>query len=216
MPCETIILVHGLWMTGMELVLLKHRLQAEYGYHCVVYSYSSVSGQMADHVRELRELAQQQSCERLHFIGHSLGGLILYNLLENGPDLISGRAVFLGSPLRGSSVARVMAGNALGRMMVGEAAINELTASQPRHWSGRRALGLIAGSDSLGLGRLLASELADHSDGTVSIEETRLEGATDHLVLPVSHTSMLFNAEVCRQAAYFLRQGQFDHAATAA
>ena len=148
--------------------------------------------------------------------GHSLGGVILYNLLETRPDLVAGRAVFLGSPLRGSSVARVMAGHALGRMMVGEAAINELTASQPRHWNGSRELGLIAGSDSLGLGRLIATELATHSDGTVLIEETRLEGATDHLVLPVSHTSMLFNGEVCRQVVYFLRQGRFDHAATAA
>lgn len=216
MPSETIILVHGLWMTGMELVLLKHRLEAEHDFHCVVYSYSSVSGQMASHVRELRELAQQQSCERLHFVGHSLGGVILYNLLETSPDLIPGRAVFLGAPLRGSSVARAMAGNALGRMMVGEEAINELTAAQPRHWSGRRELGLIAGSSNLGLGRLIASELANHSDGTVLIEETRLDGATEHLVLPVSHTSMLFNGEVCRQAAHFLRQGRFHHAAPAA
>jgi pimeloyl-ACP methyl ester carboxylesterase len=91
MPSETIILVHGLWMTGMEMTLLKHRLEADHGYQCVMFSYASVTGQLTDHVRGLRELAQQQQCDNLHFIGHSLGGVITYKLLESTHDLIPGR-----------------------------------------------------------------------------------------------------------------------------
>jgi alpha-beta hydrolase superfamily lysophospholipase len=53
---------------------------------------------MIDHVSRLREPAQQQECERLHFIGHSFGGVITFKLLESTHDLPPGRAVFLGSP----------------------------------------------------------------------------------------------------------------------
>lgn len=61
----------------------------------------------------------------------------------------------------------------------------------------------------MGLGRFFADLAADH-DGTVLVDETRLPGARDHLVLSTSHTGMLFSAEVAEQSAYFLRAGQFN------
>jgi pimeloyl-ACP methyl ester carboxylesterase len=213
MPSETIILVHGLWMTGMEMTLLKHRLETDHGFNCVMFTYASVTGHMIEHVRKLLELAQLQQCERLHFVGHSLGGVITYKLLESTNDLPPGRAVFLGPPLQGSRVAQVMANSALGRMAVGDAVIEELGSAQPRRWDRRRDIGIIAGSDSMGLGRFISGDLAENSDGTVRIEETCLDGAADHIVLPVSHTAMLFSADVARQVGLFLREGRFDHAA---
>jgi hypothetical protein len=48
------------------------------------------------------------------------------------------------------------------------------------------------------------------SDGTVLVEETDLPGATAQLRLPVSHTGLLFSAEVARQVAAFLRNGRFE------
>ena len=212
MPSETILLVHGLWMTGLEQALLKRRLETDYGFNCEMFSYASVTGHMADHVRNLRELAQQQHCQRLHFIGHSLGGVVVYKLLESSNNLLPGRAVLIGSPLQGSRAAQVMAGSTLGRMAVGDSAIDELVSRQPRQWDGRRDIGLIAGSDNMGLGRFISGDLAENSDGTVLIEETRLEGAADHIILPVSHTSMLFSPLVAQQIAVFLRTGRFDHA----
>ncbi|MGC3981979.1 MAG: alpha/beta hydrolase [Steroidobacteraceae bacterium] len=211
MPSETIILVHGLWMTGMEMTMLKHRLETDHGYRCVMFSYASVTGHMIDHVTKLRELAQQQQCERLHFIGHSLGGVITYKLLESTNDLIPGRAVFMGSPLQGSRAVQAMSQWTLGRVAVGDAVCQELGASTVRHWDGRRDIGIVAGSANMGLGRFFSSDLANNSDGTVMIEETRLEGAADHIVLPVSHTTMVFSPLATRQVAKFLRDGKFDH-----
>lgn len=71
-------------------------------------------------------------------------------------------------------------------------------------------LGSIAGTTRLGLG-LLIPGLPQPSDGTVSVEETRFEGMTDHIELAVTHTSMLYSEEVLMQTCHFLQNGQFNH-----
>jgi len=86
-PSSTIILVHGLWMSGLELSMLQHRLHSEHGFEVISYSYRSITGTMLDHVRGLRELAQAQKTAHLHFVGHSLGGIVIFELLE---DNVSG------------------------------------------------------------------------------------------------------------------------------
>ena len=78
----------------------------------------------------------------------------------------------------------------------------------PREWSGRREIGVIAGSMRFGLGRLFADLESDH-DGTVLVEETRLPGSKDHIVVETTHTGMLFSSEVADQAAHFLQTGAF-------
>jgi hypothetical protein len=78
-----------------------------------------------------------------------------------------------------------------------------------RRWSGQRELGVIAGSLSIGLGRLVGTHGAP-SDGTIFVDETRLAGIRQHLVLRVSHTGLPFSATVARQTAAFLRTGNFS------
>jgi hypothetical protein len=75
--------------------------------------------------------------------------------------------------------------------------------------TGERDVGVIAGTRALGFGRVITAFDGD-SDGTVTVAETRLSGAADHLLLPVTHTSMVFSPEVARQAATFLKQGRFS------
>lgn len=212
---ELVILVHGLWMSGLELVSLKNRLNADHGFEAVPFSYPSVSGSMLDHVKALREFAQVQPAERMHFVGHSLGGLVVLNLLEATADLPPGRAVLLGSPLQGSRAAQGLARWPLGKAMLGITMRQEFLPDdgiEPRTtlrtWSDRREVGVIAGSSGFGLGRLVA-RLDGENDGTVMVEETRLPGARDHLVLPVTHTGMLFSGTVAKQTAHFLQNGRF-------
>jgi pimeloyl-ACP methyl ester carboxylesterase len=207
MPSEIVILVHGLWMSGLELGVLRHRLEREHGFSTIQYSYASVTESMADHVRGLHELAEQQTCDRLHFVGHSMGGLVIYNLLESANVLIPGRAVLLGSPVQGSCVAAGIARWPLGRIALG-CARESIAPEGPRHWEGSREIGVIAGSVSIGLGRLFA-DITPPSDGTVLVEETHLDGAADRIVMPVTHTSMVFSASVADQVAAFLHTGKF-------
>lgn len=210
---DLIILVHGLWMSGPALGALKSHLERDSGFRALSFSYPSM-GPMLDHVQALREFAQSNRSERLHFVGHSLGGLVVLNLLESTGDLPPGRAVLLGSPLQGSRAARGLARWPLGRTLLGITMRDEFLADDiaepraPRTWRGQRDIGVIAGSTGFGLGRLVA-QLEGENDGTVAVDETRLPGAKDHLVLPTTHTGMLFSLEVARQTVEFLRNGRF-------
>ncbi|HWK74752.1 MAG TPA: alpha/beta fold hydrolase [Povalibacter sp.] len=209
MSSPLIILVHGLWMSGFELGVLKHRLEADGQFRAMAFSYPSITGSMADHCRSLVDFARGQDADELHFIGHSLGGLVILRALQLTDDLPPGRAVLLGTPLQGSKAAKGMARMLpFGKVILGAAVNEEIIECGPRQWSGRRDVGVIAGSMGMGLGRLFAELSTDH-DGTVLVEETKLPGAKDHVVLPTSHTGMLFSSEVAEQAGYFLTHGAF-------
>jgi hypothetical protein len=205
----TIVLVHGLWMSGFELGVLKRRLEAAGDFRALAFSYPSLSGSMAGHVRSLIEFARQQQTPQLHFVGHSLGGLVILRALQLTGDLPPGRAVLLGTPSQGSQAARGVARKLpFGKVLLGAAINEECIDCEPREWSGRRDVGVIAGSMGMGLGRLFADLNTEH-DGTVLVEETHLPGAKDHVVLSTTHTGMLFSAEVAEQAVHFLRSGSF-------
>ncbi len=206
-----VILVHGLWMSSFELFLIRRRLQADGSLRAVPFTYPTLVGSMSDHVRRLIECARAQQTERLHFVGHSLGGLVILRALEVTADLPPGRAVLLGSPLQGSRTAQSFARLPFGRALLGGAIVQECIDWAPREWSGRREVGVIAGSMGLGVGRLLAKLEGEH-DGTVMIEETRLPGAKDHLVVATSHTGLVWSAEVAAQTRHFLEHGTFRRA----
>jgi pimeloyl-ACP methyl ester carboxylesterase len=203
------VLLHGLWMHGFELGVLRRRLQAKTGMRTVTFSYPSMRGGLAEHVRRLLEFARQQDAAQLHFVGHSLGGLVILDALHVTNDLPPGRAVLLGTPLQGSRAAQgVVRALPFGRSVLGMTAYQELVHGKPRQWMGESDVGVIAGSYNVGLGRLFVSREAE-SDGTVLVSETLLPGAADHIVLRTSHTSMLFSPEVAAQTAHFLQQGSF-------
>ena len=211
-----ILLVHGLWMSGFELGVLKHRLEANGQFRAIAFSYPSISGSMTDHVNSLIEFARAQSTDQLHFVGHSLGGLVVLKALQLTDDLPDGRAVLLGTPVQGSRAARGVARLLpFGKAILGAAVNAEIVDCAPREWSGRRDIGVIAGSMGLGLGRFFA-ELNTAHDGTVLVEETKLPGAKDELIVSTSHTGMLFSAEIAEQTAHFLKERRFRKTATGA
>ncbi|HET9446947.1 MAG TPA: hypothetical protein VFO35_11840 [Steroidobacteraceae bacterium] len=205
------ILVHGLWMRGPALTVIKRRLEADAAWRALLFSYPTVVGSMSDHVRRLIDFAHTHghSSERLHFVGHSLGGLVILKALSVTDDLPPGRAVLLGSPLQGSRTVQRLVRVPLGRTLLGSALVEECVDCPPREWTGRRDVGVIAGSMAFGMGRVLGNLGAEH-DGTVTVEETRLPGAKDHIVVRASHTGMLLSAEVAAQTRYFLEHGRFS------
>lgn len=205
----TVVLVHGLWMIGFELGVLKQRLEGAAGLRAIPFSYPSTSGCMSDHAQSLLQFARGQKAARLHFVGHSLGGLVILRALQLANDeLPPGRSVLLGTPLQGSRAAQGVSRLPFGKTILGLAVQEECIDCTPREWDGSRDVGVIAGSMGVGLGRLFANLNADH-DGTVLVEETKLPGAKDHIVLQTSHTAMLFSPEVAEQTAYFLKEGRF-------
>jgi pimeloyl-ACP methyl ester carboxylesterase len=206
-----VVYVHGLWLTGLEGSLLRRRLARDLAAETRAFSYRSVRSTVSANAQALAEFLLQMRADTLHLVGHSLGGLVILKLFENGDGvgLPPGRIVLLGSPLHGSSTAHKVARLPLGRTILGRGVNEELLGNVSRCWSGQRELGVIAGNLSIGLGRLVGTHGAP-SDGTILVDETRLEGMSQHLVLRTSHTGLPFSAEVARQTGAFLRFGSFS------
>ena len=205
---STLVLIHGLWMHGTVMQLLASRLQGRTASRILTYSYPSVSAGIDENVALLGEYLEGLDTPRIDLLGHSLGGVIaLRTVLESQPSAV-GRIVCLGAPLVGSSAARALQSWPGGGAIMGHA-IREAVLDAPlKQWPGIPEAGMIAGNLGIGAGLLLNALDGEH-DGTVCVDETRLPGLTDHIVLPVSHTGLLLSVEVANQAAAFLRDGAF-------
>lgn len=207
MPDTVVVYVHGLWFTGWEALLLRSRLARALGAAERVFSYRSVLETIDTNVAALGQFLATIRCDTLHLVGHSLGGVMLVRLFRAPLQLPPGRILLLGSPLRGSQAARSLSHLPFGATLLGRS-MQDLIEPAGLRWPGDRDLGIIAGDAGFGLGQLVNRFHAPH-DGTVLVEETQLEGATDHLVLPVTHSGFLVSPEVVRQGAAFLRDGHF-------
>jgi pimeloyl-ACP methyl ester carboxylesterase len=208
-----IVYVHGLWHRGPESVWLRRRLSQDLGAAVRVFSYPSVAADATSNARALAKFLTAMRADTLHLVGHSLGGVLILKSFEQnteaGVQLPQGRIVLLGPPLRGSRTARNLARLPFGKAIMGRSVGEELLPPQVRRWNRSRDLGVIAGDVGAGLGRLVGT-LGGPSDGTILVEETLIDGAADRVVLRVSHTGMLFSAQVARAAAAFLSTGRFS------
>ena len=149
------------------------------------------------------------TASRIHFIGHSLGGLLVLQMLAEFPEQRTGRVVLVGSPYNGSNVATRLSRRGPGRYILGRSMLQWLEQKAPEHHA-QYELGVIAGRKSIGCGKLI-SRLPHPNDGVVTVDETRIPDISDQVVLNVSHSGMLLSAGLVLQACSFLRSGHFLH-----
>jgi pimeloyl-ACP methyl ester carboxylesterase len=195
-------------MTGLELLPLRQRLSQDFGLETHQFHYSSWFGDEAGTAARLAALAHSLSAP-VHFLGHSLGGLLILDLFERqGVSLPAGRVVLMGSPVNGAEVARTLSGWPGMRKLLGAMPHRQLVEAPRRVWRQSRYLGVIAGTIPLGLG-LVAGGFEGPNDGTVQVAETLLEGRTAMVTLPVTHAGMGLPKEVSHHAGTFLTTGQF-------
>jgi len=196
-------------MPGGESLILRHRLSNEFGLTLQAFRYSGASATMSDITERLESWVRELKAPAVHFVGHSLGGLVIHRFLERFPDQPPGRVVFLGTPCVASRVAQRASRFAPIAHLMGPSVAEELLQPHERRWEQARPLGIIAGSQPIGVGQLLA-DFTEENDGTVAVSETRMPGASDHIVLPVSHLGMLLSARVARETGSFLTEGRFS------
>jgi pimeloyl-ACP methyl ester carboxylesterase len=204
---ETVVIVHGLWLHGAIMALMARRI-ARHGYRVRTYSYPTMRLTLTQNAERLARFARGLG-GTVHFVGHSMGGLVALEAARRVAPAERGRVVMIAPPYVDCFAARSLARWPGGRAILGRS-IGE--------WiSGTRCspledceIGVIAGTGGIGLGRLVARGLPKPHDGVVTLPETRVPGMRDHIVLPVSHTAMIVSRGVVEQACAFLRRGQFD------
>ena len=209
---ETVVLLHGLTRTKSSMAYLKYRLSRD-GYHVVDLSYPSREMPPEDLIafvdQHLSETGLDE-VDQVHFVTHSLGGLIVRGLAERGWEDRIGRVVMLGPPNRGSELVDAFGEEKIFGMaygVTGQALGTDEDSFPNRLGDARFELGVIAGNRSINpVGSYVLPGL---DDGVVSVDGTRLEGMTDFIVLPVNHTTLILNPVVADQTIAFLRLGKF-------
>jgi pimeloyl-ACP methyl ester carboxylesterase len=196
-------------MPGEESLVLRSRLAHEFALTLHAFRYSAVATGMSHITASLADFVRELAAPELHFVGHSLGGLVIHRFLERFPEQPAGRVVFLGTPGVASRAAENAARFAPIAHLMGQSVAEELLQPRERRWTHPDPLGIVAGTQPLGFGQLLA-RFREENDGTVAVSETRMPGATDHIVLPVSHLGMLVSAGVAHETGLFLTQGHFS------
>jgi len=203
---ETIVLVHGLWMNGMDMLLLRRRLR-QAGYRVRRFSYRSLANTPRENARTLQAQIASLDDPVIHFVCHSLGGLVIRHLFDEFPHQRPGRIVTLGTPHRPSHAAQQLYRFTPGRILLGNSISDGLLGSVP-DWSGSHDLGSIAGDLQLGMG-LIIPGIPKPNDGTVAVAETRLESMRDHAIIHASQSGLLLSREAERYVERFLEKGSF-------
>ncbi len=203
----TVILVHGLWMTGAELFMLKKWLRAD-GFRVYRFRYSMVRQPLGHNIVRLNEFIHRQSGNETHLVGLSLGGVLALQTLQRFTDLPVAKVVCLGSPLTDTVAGRRFVSFGAGRRMLGKTLPEAIFEEPLSEWKGKQPVGVLAGTRGFGIGRL-TGRLPRPNDGVVTLAETCLPGISDHMALSLSHTGLVVSKKAARQVAWFLRHGKF-------
>jgi pimeloyl-ACP methyl ester carboxylesterase len=203
----TVVAVHGLWMMGGVMGILRRGIEP-HGFAVHTFTYRSIRDDLDANAARLAAHVARVPGETVHLIGHSLGCVVILAMLERGTLERPGRVVCLGPPFAGSVTAERVLRLPGGSHVIGRSLRDLLARGGFTNAAPGRDIGIVAGNVPIGLGRLFG-RFAGPNDGMVAVAETRLAGAADHVVLPVAHTSLLWSAEVARQAAWFLDHGRF-------
>jgi pimeloyl-ACP methyl ester carboxylesterase len=212
---EWVVLLHGLGRSSRSLARLEAGLAGQ-GYSVLNLDYPSLKypiEYLAEEVLhpEISRLSASAPA-KVHFVTHSMGGIVVRYYLKHHdvPDL--GRVVMLAPPNQGSELADLLKESTLFNKLMAPAG-RELGTdmdSLPQRLGGAHFnLGVIAGSRSDNL--IFSLILDGPDDGTVTVESTRLASLADFIVLPCSHNGIVRDKKAISQIIHFLRHGAFQH-----
>ncbi|MFK5998908.1 MAG: alpha/beta hydrolase [Rhodobacterales bacterium] len=212
---ECVVMLHGLARSSASFFVMQKALEG-IGYRVINVNYASKEGTIEEQAMSVLPdvIAACDTCTRMHFVTHSMGGIMLRYYLQNvqpRPENL-GRCVMLAPPNKGTPLIDKLE-DVIGFELLNGVAGKQLgtgAGSLPNRLGGvDYPVGIIAGNKAVA--PLYAGLFDGENDGKVSVESTKLDGMADHIVLPVTHTFLMNSPLVFKQVAHFLREGFFLH-----
>lgn len=209
-----VVLLHGILRSRTDMLPLSRYLKKR-GYETVNILYPSRKKSLEDLTEfvdeKIRTAKNYSDSLPLHFVTHSMGGLIARYYIATKKPANLGRVVMLAPPNTGSEFADFLTEHKqlspLFKKLFGPASGQLGTEYKHNDGEIHYPLGVIAGNRSIN--PLALWVLPGEHDGIVPVERTKIDGMSDHLVVPSTHTFMMFNPAVMRQVAYFLEEEKF-------
>lgn len=215
---QHVILLHGLWFNHYVMALLARRIRRA-GFQPHYFSYPTTTITPEDNAKRLHQFIESLSLKvPVHFVAHSLGGLVVLNYLAQYPDCPVGRIVLLGSPLLGSESARRLQQIPFGKKMLGYSTghnglLYGTEVSTDFFKEGHFKIGMIAGTLGIGMGAFVSGYMGSQRilhDGAVAVSETQMPGLSDHICIRASHSGLLVSRQSAGQVVFFLKNGRFQ------
>lgn len=214
-PCQCVVLLHGLGRTADSMETMGRALEST-GYITANVDYPSreqpIEELAVDVIPQGLKRCRENKAHRIHFVTHSMGGILVryYLSRHNIPEL--GRVVMLSPPNQGSEVTDALQDKALYQWFNGPAGQQLGTHSESfvrQLGPVKFSLGVITGTEHALFDIWLADLIPGPDDGKVSVERAKVEGMADFLALPYAHPFIMAEDEVIAQTIHFLSHGRF-------
>ena len=200
---DVVVLVHGLWMKGPELLYIRYKLWRQ-GYKVYQFHYSSIFKTAEENAAKLHQFVSNIDAPVIHFVAHSLGGIVVNHLFQNHEVKQSGKVVMIASPINGSAAADYLNKKKYLKYILGKSVIKGLLGDAPK-WNYKREICIVAGISGMGAGKIFAGNvMQEPNDGTVNLHETYLQGADESHEIPQSHFLLLASNTVVKIIINFL------------
>lgn len=210
---DYVVVLHGIARSNKHMKTLAKFLEQD-GFDVINLSYPSTSHK----IEELTDLINSEISSRVkenktvHFVGYSMGGLMVRALIHKSKYKNLGKVVQLAPPNQGSEVADFVKNFWPYKKIFGPAGqqlVTDQTAVKHLFGEVNYDLGIIAGNSSID--PISSAIIPGENDGKVAVERTKLEGMKDHIVVNASHTFFPSNKEVLKQTLYFIKHNKFSH-----
>ncbi|MGB4106315.1 MAG: alpha/beta hydrolase [Alphaproteobacteria bacterium] len=215
-PLKTgfVVLLHGILRSRTDMLPLSRYLKKR-GYETINILYPSRKKNIEDLTafvdEKIRTAKNYSDSMPLHFVTHSMGGLIARYYIASRKPKNLGRVVMLAPPNGGSEFADFLTDHKrlspIFEKLFGPASGQLVTGYKHLDGAIDYPLGIIAGNRSIN--PLAPWILPGEHDGIVPVERTKIDGMRDHIVVPSTHTFMMFRPAVMRQVAHFLEEEKF-------